>query len=80
MLTTRPTKVIKLEIMNRNKKDRYAMSTMNGIVWGKHITNKRKINIYNTVVKSITTYSSEVCQLRISNHIIIIRKIKGFLT
>ncbi|XP_030763072.1 uncharacterized protein LOC115887736 [Sitophilus oryzae] len=37
---------------------------LNGVLWDQGISNANKKNIYNTVVKSIITYGSEVWQLK----------------
>lgn len=37
---------------------------MNGILWDKNISKNNKKLIYNTIIKSIVTYSSEVWQIK----------------
>ncbi|XP_030766933.1 uncharacterized protein LOC115890751 [Sitophilus oryzae] len=43
---------------------RRAISMLNGVLWDEGISKANKKNIYNTVVKSIITYGSEVWQLK----------------
>ncbi|XP_030763000.1 uncharacterized protein LOC115887680 [Sitophilus oryzae] len=43
---------------------RKAVSMLNGILWDKNITIKKQKRIYNSFVKSIITYSSEVWPLK----------------
>ncbi|XP_030751599.1 uncharacterized protein LOC115879091 [Sitophilus oryzae] len=43
---------------------RKAVSILNGILWDKNITIENKKIIYNSIVKSIITYSSEVWPLK----------------
>ena len=55
------------EINNRISIGRDAIRELNSILWDKRITRKRKILIYNTITKSITTYGSEIWQISEQN-------------
>ncbi|XP_030749700.1 uncharacterized protein LOC115877593 [Sitophilus oryzae] len=51
-------------IKDRIMQGRRATSMLNGVLWDQGISKTNKKNIYNTVVKSIITYGSEVWQLK----------------
>lgn len=51
-------------IKDRNIQGRRSIAMLNGVLWDKGITTKNKQRIYETVVKSIITYSSEVWPLK----------------
>jgi len=51
-------------IDERNTQGRKAISLLNSILWDQNISNNNKHKIYNTIVKSITTYSCEVWSLK----------------
>lgn len=55
------------EINQRNTYGRQTISRINSILWDKTITNRKKSYIYNTIVKSIVTYGSEVWQINEKN-------------
>lgn len=52
-------------IKERNILGRRAISLLNGILWDKNINKKNKTRIYDTIVKSIIVYSSEVWPLKV---------------
>lgn len=41
-----------------------ALSTLNSVLWDKHISKTNKHRINNAIVKSIVSYSSQVWQLK----------------
>ncbi|XP_030752234.1 uncharacterized protein LOC115879478 [Sitophilus oryzae] len=51
-------------ILERNMQGKKAVSILNGILWDKNITIENKKRIYNSIVKSIITYTSEVWPLK----------------
>lgn len=51
-------------IKDRNIQGRRAISMMNGILWDQSISKTNKQRIYNTILKSILTYGSEVWQIK----------------
>lgn len=51
-------------IRERNTQGRKAITLLNGILWDKNISRENKIRIYNTIVKAIITYSSEVWPMK----------------
>ncbi|XP_044760889.1 uncharacterized protein LOC123318344 [Coccinella septempunctata] len=51
-------------IKDRNVQGRKAISMMNGILWDQSISKSNKHRIYNTILKSIVTYGSEVWQMK----------------
>lgn len=51
-------------IQERNTQGRRAISLLNNILWDQNISKNNKQNIYNSIVKSVITYSSEVWQLK----------------
>ena len=51
-------------IKERNQLGRNAITVLNGILWDRSINNKNKTLIYNTIIKSITTYSCEVWPIK----------------
>lgn len=53
------------KIKVRDTKFRQAIALLNGILWDRYILKKNKKYIYNTIVKSIITYGSEVWQVKI---------------
>lgn len=53
-------------IRNRNTLGRRAITRLNSILWDQHISKSNKHRIYNTIIKSIITYGSEVWQLKAS--------------
>jgi hypothetical protein len=46
-------------IQGRINLGRYAISTMNGVVWDKRVTMKTKQNIYKIIIKCIVLHCSE---------------------
>ncbi|XP_045480901.1 uncharacterized protein LOC123685289 [Harmonia axyridis] len=53
-------------IKKRNSLGRRAITRLNSIIWDQHISKSNKHRIYNTTIKSIVTYGSEVWQLKAS--------------
>ena len=51
-------------IKDRNLQGRKAIRMMNGILWDQTISKVNKKRIYNSIIKSILTYGSEVWQLK----------------
>jgi len=51
-------------IKERNIQGRQAISMMNGILWDQQISKQNKHRIYNSIIKTIVTYSSEVWQIK----------------
>lgn len=51
-------------IEERNNQGRKAITLLNSILWDQSISNNNKHRIYNAIVKSIITYSSEVWQIK----------------
>lgn len=51
-------------IKERNVQGRKAIRMLNTILWDQKISKENKHRIYNTIVKSIVTYGSEVWQLK----------------
>lgn len=51
-------------IRERNMQGRKAIGMLNSILWDKNISKENKKRIYNTVVKSIITYSAEVWPIK----------------
>lgn len=51
-------------IKDRNTQGRKAIALLNSVLWDKNISKENKTRIYNTIVKAITTYSSEVWPLK----------------
>lgn len=51
-------------IKERNTQGRKAIAMLNSILWDQKITRRNKHLIYNTIIKSIVTYSCEVWQLK----------------
>ena len=51
-------------IRERNIQGRKAISLLNSVLWDKNISKSNKHLIYNSIVKSIITYGSEVWQLK----------------
>lgn len=51
-------------IKDRNTQGRKAIAMMNGILWDQTISKTNKQLIYNIILKSIMTYSSEVWQIK----------------
>ncbi|KAJ8952322.1 hypothetical protein NQ318_017216 [Aromia moschata] len=51
-------------IKEKNIQGRKAIRSLNNILWDQKISKENKHRIYNTIVKSIVTYGSEVWQLR----------------
>lgn len=56
--------VLDESIRERNTLGRRAISMLNGVLWDKNISKENKKRIYNTIVKSIVTYSSEVWPIK----------------
>lgn len=52
-------------IKERNIQGRKAISLLNGVLWDKSVNKTNKTRIYNTIVKSIIVYSSEVWPLKV---------------
>lgn len=44
-----------------------AIALLNGVLWDRNINNHNKKQIYDTIVKSITTYGCEVWKLKEKN-------------
>ena len=46
---------------------RKCVASLNGILWGKDIRKERKLNIYNSLIKSSLLYGSETWRLTENN-------------
>ncbi|XP_030751044.1 uncharacterized protein LOC115878641 [Sitophilus oryzae] len=55
------------EIKYRNNQGRQAIRQLNSILWDKAVSKENKHNIYNSIVKSIISYGSEVWPLKERN-------------
>lgn len=55
------------EINIRVTQARKAIKCLNGILWNKNISKKRKFNIYEAIIKSILTYGAETWRLTEKN-------------
>ncbi|XP_056648205.1 uncharacterized protein LOC130452786 [Diorhabda sublineata] len=51
-------------IAQRNNQGRQAIRQLNSVLWDKQISKENKHRIYNSIIKSITTYSSQVWPLK----------------
>ncbi|XP_057670224.1 uncharacterized protein LOC130902259 [Diorhabda carinulata] len=51
-------------ITQRNNQGRQAIRQLNSVLWDKQISKENKHRIYNSIIKSITTYSSEIWPLK----------------
>lgn len=51
-------------IKERNIQGRRAIAAINGILWDQYVSKANKQRIFNTIIKSIVTYSSEIWPIR----------------